>query len=201
MEICACPISRVWSILYRAVEIGEARGQLPLSPPVHCVLKWGFMQTFCGNQDKIVKLMYELISLNNFADYKAICFAQMILCINPKKTLSLRHPSSNFSYFQISLWLGVDKGLQKLPKSDKNELRLLFDCFILISRKCPLKIPFQHTVPPAILAGGEAKPSLWKGLILLHAPQILDLPTALIVTVLCCRAQFSMSSRCTWQKY
>ena len=74
-------------------------------------------------------------------------------CVNHKKKLSLRHPLptfGSFSFFQASLWLGVDKVLQKLTKSYKSELRHLFQCCILIPRKCPRKTPFQHTVtlPP-----------------------------------------------------
>ena len=71
-------------------------------------------------------------------------------CVNHKKKLSLRHPLpsfGSFSFFQASLWLSVDKVLQKLTKSYKSELRHLFQCCILIPRKCPRKTPFQHTVP------------------------------------------------------
>ena len=74
-------------------------------------------------------------------------------CVNNKKKLSLRHPLPtfcSFSFFQASIWLGVDKVLQKLTKSYKSEVRHLFQCCILIPRKCPLKTPFQHTVPPPI---------------------------------------------------
>ena len=73
-------------------------------------------------------------------------------CVNHKKKLSLRHPLptfGSFSFFQASLWLGVNKVLQKLTKSYKSELRHLFQCCILIPRKCPRKTPFQHTVPPS----------------------------------------------------
>ena len=71
-------------------------------------------------------------------------------CVNYKEKISLRHPLPTFvtfSFFQASIWLGVDKVLQKLTKSYKNELRHLFQCCILIPRKCPHKTPFQHTVP------------------------------------------------------
>ena len=44
------------------------------------------------------------------------------------------------------LWLGVNKVLQKITKSYKNELRHLFQWCILIPRKCLRKTPFQHTV-------------------------------------------------------
>ena len=74
-------------------------------------------------------------------------------CVNHKKKLSLRHPLptfGNFSFFQASLWPGVDKVLQKLTKSYKSELKHLFQCCILIPRKCPRKAPFQHTVPPTL---------------------------------------------------
>ena len=73
-------------------------------------------------------------------------------CVNHKKKLSLRHPLptfGSFSFFQASLWLGVDKVLKKLTKFYKSELKNLFQCCILIPRKCPRKTPFQHTVPPA----------------------------------------------------
>ena len=39
---------------------------------------------------------------------------------------------------------GVDKVLQKLTKSYKSELRHLFQCYILIPRKCLHKTLFQH---------------------------------------------------------
>ena len=61
----------------------------------------------------------------------------------------MRHPLptfGSFSFFQASLWLGVNKVLQTLTKSYKNELRHLFQCCILIPRKCPHKTPFQQTV-------------------------------------------------------
>ena len=73
--------------------------------------------------------------------------------LNHKRKLSLRHPLptfGSFSFFQASLWFGVDKVLQKLTKSYKSELRHLFQCSILIPRKCPRKTPFQHTVPPPL---------------------------------------------------
>jgi hypothetical protein len=71
-------------------------------------------------------------------------------CVNHKNKLSLRHPLptfGSFNFFQASLWLGVNSVLQKLTKSYKSELRHLFQCCILIPRKCPRKTPFQHTVP------------------------------------------------------
>ena len=55
----------------------------------------------------------------------------------------------SFSYFQTSLSLGVEQGLQKLQKFDINDLRLLFHCNILIPRKCPRKTPFKAQCPPA----------------------------------------------------
>ena len=63
--------------------------------------------------------------------------------------LSLRHPLptfGSFSHFKASIQLGVDKVLQKLTKSHKNELRHLFQCCILIPTKSPRKTLFQHTV-------------------------------------------------------
>ena len=61
----------------------------------------------------------------------------------------MRHPLSNFgtfNYFQLSILLGVDKGLQELKKSDKNQLRLLLHFCSLIPRKWPHKTPFDHIV-------------------------------------------------------
>ena len=49
----------------------------------------------------------------------------------------------SFSYFQTSLSLGVEQGLQKLPKFDINDLKHLFHYYILIPRKCPRKTPFK----------------------------------------------------------
>ena len=83
---------------------------------------------------------------------QSVSHKQFHQCVNHKKKLSLRHPLptfGSFSFFQASIWLGVDKVLQKLTKSYKNELRHLFQCIILIPRKCPHKTPFQHTVPPS----------------------------------------------------
>ena len=51
-------------------------------------------------------------------------------------------------FFQASLWLRVDKVLQKLTKSYKSELRHFLQCCILIPKKCPCKNPYHHTVPP-----------------------------------------------------
>ena len=70
-------------------------------------------------------------------------------CVNHKKKLSLRHflPTfGSFSFFQATIWLGVDKELQKLTKSYKSGHRHLFQCCILIPRKCLCKTTFQHTV-------------------------------------------------------
>ena len=91
------------------------------------------------------------------------------LCLNHKKKLSLRHPLptfGSFSFFQSSLWLGVDKVLQKLTKSYKLELKYLFQCCISIPRKCPCKTPLQHTV--CVWGGGELRrkpsppPEFWE---------------------------------------
>ena len=74
-------------------------------------------------------------------------------CSNHKKKLSLRHPLptfGNFSFFQASLWLRVDKVHWKLTKSWKSEYRQVFQCCILIPRKCPCKTLFQHTVSPPL---------------------------------------------------
>ena len=82
---------------------------------------------------------------------QSVSHKQFHQCVNHKKKLSLRHPLpnyGNFSFFQASLWLGVDKVLQKLTKSYKSELIHLFQCCIWIPKKCPRKTLFQHTVPP-----------------------------------------------------
>ena len=76
------------------------------------------------------------------------------LCVNHKKKLSLWHLLPvfySFSFFKESLWLVVDKVLQKLKKSYKSDIRLLFQCCILIPSKCPRKTPFQNTLPPSLL--------------------------------------------------
>ena len=57
---------------------------------------------------------------------------------------------SSFSYFQTALSLGVGQVLQKLPKFDINDLKLLFHCYILIPRKCPRKTQFKTQCPPPI---------------------------------------------------
>ena len=112
-----------------------------------CV-EMGFTWTFPRNQDATVKLKSELISIkfqqffNTLADPKLICSIQTI----PKKKVNLSNFGS-FSYFQTPLSLGVEQGLQKLPKIDINDLRLLFYCYILIPRKCPRKTPFKTQCP------------------------------------------------------
>ena len=55
---------------------------------------------------------------------------------------------SNFGSFQTSLSLGVEQGLQKLPKFDINDLKLLIHCYILIPKKYPRKTPFKTHWPP-----------------------------------------------------
>ena len=54
----------------------------------------------------------------------------------------------SFSYFQTFFSLGVEQGLQKLPKFDINDLRLLFHCNILIPKKCPRKTLFKAQCSP-----------------------------------------------------
>ena len=49
----------------------------------------------------------------------------------------------SFSYFQTSISLRVGQVFQNLPTFDINDLKLLFHCYILISRKCPRKTPFK----------------------------------------------------------
>ena len=43
-------------------------------------------------------------------------------------------------------WLRVCKDIKEILKFYENELRLHFNCYILIPRKCPCKPLFQHTV-------------------------------------------------------
>ena len=72
-------------------------------------------------------------------------------CVNHNKKPSLRHPLQtfgSFSFFQVSIGLGVDKVLYKLTKSYKSELRHLFQCCILIPRKCLRKPHFNTQCPP-----------------------------------------------------
>ena len=81
---------------------------------------------------------------------QSVSHKQFHQCVNHKKKLSLRHflPTfGSFSFFQATIWLGVDKELQKLTKSYKSGHRHLFQCCILIPRKCLCKTTFQHTVP------------------------------------------------------
>ena len=56
-----------------------------------------------------------------------------------------------FSYLQTFLSIGIEQGLQKLPKFDINDLRFLFHCNILIPRKCLLK-PYSKCPPPFLIA-------------------------------------------------
>ena len=104
-------------------------------------------------------------------------------CIIHKKKLSLRHPLptfGSFSFFQASLWLG-QWGTSKLTKFYTNELRHLFQCCILISRKFRNKIPvFFSTVKPIWTCtvqwgGGRRLCSPHHYL----PPEFSDLPTAL----------------------
>ena len=53
-----------------------------------------------------------------------------------------------FSYFQTFFTLGVEQGLQKLPKFDINNFKLLFH---LIPRKCLRKTPFKTQCPPPLV--------------------------------------------------
>ena len=80
----------------------------------------------------------------------SVPYKQLYQRVNPKKEAKFEYPLSNFdsfSYFQTSLSLGIEQRLQKLPKCDINELRLLFPCYILIPRKCPCKTLFKAQSP------------------------------------------------------
>ena len=104
-------------------------------------------------------------------------------CVNHKKKLHLRHPLptfGSFSFFQASLWLGVNKVHQKQTKSCKSELKHLFQCCILIPRTCPRKTPSQHTVPhppPSQIFGPSAT-------------YVTSIHTSLKMLVWCCCFQF-----------
>ena len=79
---------------------------------------------------------------------QSVSHKQFHQCVNHKKKLSSRPPLptlGSFSFFQASLWLGVDKLLKKLTKSYKSDLRHLFQWSILIPRKCLRKNQFQQT--------------------------------------------------------
>ena len=82
------------------------------------------------NQDATMKLKSELISIKFLffliplpTPSWSVTHKQFYQCVNTKKKLSLGYSLSSFSsysYFQTSLWLGVEKGLQKLTRFDKN---------------------------------------------------------------------------------
>ena len=81
---------------------------------------------------------------------QSVSHKQFLQCVNHKKKLTLRHPSptfGSFSFSQASIWLRVNKVLQKLQEFDINDLRLLFHCNILIPRKCSRKTPFKAQCP------------------------------------------------------
>ena len=52
--------------------------------------------------------------------------------------------------------LRVGKGIKKTLNFDRNELRFLFHCGILIPRKCPRKTHFNTQCPPHALCFGRA---------------------------------------------
>ena len=120
------------------------------SPPPLCWI-WVLRGHFLGIMMAVVKFWSSFLS--NFEFFiahvvlKLICFTwKFNHCVNFIKKLSLGHPVSiliiiaMISYFQTWHWLWVDKGLQKLQKSDKNKLRLLFQWCILIPLKCPTEM-------------------------------------------------------------
>ena len=100
-----------------------------------------------------MKLKSELISIkfqqffDTLANPKLICPIQTIpLTCKLKIEAKFEYPLSDFgsfSYFQTSLSLRVEQNLQKLQKIDINDLKLLFQCYILIPRKCPRKTPLK----------------------------------------------------------
>ena len=118
----------------------------------------GFTWTFLRNQDATVKSKSELIFIkfqqffNTLADPKQIFPIQTILLTcKLKKEAKFGQQLSDFCsfrYFQTSLSLGVEQGLQKPQKFDLNDLILLFHCNILIPRKCPRKTSYKAQCPP-----------------------------------------------------
>ena len=67
---------------------------------------------------------------------------------NSKNEARFEYPLPNFgsfSYFQTFFSLGVQQGLQKLPKFDINDLRHLFHCNILIPRNVRVKPYSKHS--------------------------------------------------------
>ena len=113
------------------------------------------MSSLCNSESKVWTHFYKiwvfLFKMSLPTPRQSVSHKRFHKCVNHRKKLSLRHPSptfGSFRFFHASLWFGVDKVLQKLTKSYKSDLRHLFQCCILIPRKCPRKIPFQHTVPP-----------------------------------------------------
>ena len=80
-------------------------------------------------------------------------YKQFYWRVTSRKEAKFEYPLSNFgsfSYFQTFRSLGVEQGLQKLPKLDINDLKLVFHCYILIHRKCQHKTPFRTQCPPRI---------------------------------------------------
>ena len=103
--------------------------------------------------------------------------------MNSKKWGKFVYPLSNFSsfrYFQTSLSLGVEQGLQKLPKFDINDLKFLFHCYVLIPRKCPRKTPFKTQCPPSPNITKSVQP---KDLVLVLALQNFQTSRHLCVSV------------------
>ena len=94
--------------------------------------------------------------------------------MNRKKKLSLRHPLPSFGSFSFSKAsrLRFDNVLQKLTKSYKSKVRHLFQCCILISRKCLHKIPFQHS--PGL-------PKVLEDLLTLSQPEWKIMSTTLLI--------------------
>ena len=61
---------------------------------------------------------------------QSVSHKQFHQCLNHKKKLSLRHPLptfGSFSFFQASLWVGVDKVLQKLQNLIKVRSDIYFN--------------------------------------------------------------------------
>ena len=102
-------------------------------------------------QSEIIKFVTPRSPCRDFLD-RLVVSHLLLLAVNSKRESKFEYILSNFGsfiYFQTFLSLGVKQGLQKLPKFDINDLRLLFHCYILIPRKCPHKTPFKTQCPPS----------------------------------------------------
>ena len=97
--------------------LGSLHTAMPMAPPFHCVLKYGFTWTSPRNQDVTVKAKSELIFIKfqyffNVLFYpKPICFTQMILSMcEPQKELKFDASFTSFWQFQIFPGIPLTQG-------------------------------------------------------------------------------------------